>query len=492
MGGRNRAPCLHPGSPLACADGLGDQAVKVSIGKRLFFAVLLAFFVVAGIGVELVRWKLSDRASRSSTDVQDVSGLAERLSARYRKHGDWSFLPASSDQRRRWFLDRALGVKADGTPVIRDRTSPNLDYRIGLLDGHRRYLAGIVASPALVAIASIDTVQRSIVVDGVAVGYLVVARSQNPDDDPAIAFLLEQQKNLLLIVAIGVLLSALAAALLAAHFRKPIRQLVDGTRRLGQGHFDVQLSTRRSDELGELAATFNRVAARLKDTERWRQQWVADTSHELRTPLSVLRAQLEALQDGIRTTTPETVALMLRQLRSLTTLVDDLHELTRADQGQLQYDKVAVDAWALVTEVFASFGEKFRMAGLTASIGTAPPPSMVLADATRMRQVLVNLVENSVRHTDAGGRIEAGGERVGRELHITIDDSAPAVPAALVEHLGERFFRVEPSRNRQFGGTGLGLALSRHIVEAHGGRLSFAASALGGLRVIIALPLESP
>lgn len=466
--------------------------MKVSIGKRLFFAVLLAFLVVAGIGVELVRWKLSDHASRPVTDVQDVSRLAERLSVGYRRHGDWSFLPTNTDQRRRWFLDGAMGAETNGTPITHAQPSPNLDYRIGLLDSHRRYLAGVIASPALVAIASIDTVQRPIVVDGVAVGYLVVARSQNPDDDLAIAFLLQQQKNLLLIVAIGVLLSALAAVLLAAHFCKPIRQLVEGTRRLGQGRFDVQLSTRRSDELGELAATFNRVAARLQDTERWRQQWVADTSHELRTPLSVLRAQLEALQDGIRSATPETVTLMLRQVLSLTALVDDLHELARADQGQLQYDKAALDAWPLVTDVFASFGEKFRMAGLAASIGAAPLPSTVLADAARLRQVLVNLFENSVRYTNAGGRIEVGGERLGHALHITIDDSAPAVSAALVEHLGERFFRVEPSRNRQFGGTGLGLALSRHIVEAHGGRLTFAASALGGLRVIVVLPLESP
>lgn len=464
--------------------------MKVSIGKRLFIAVLLAFLVVAGIGVELVRWKLSNRAPRSSPDMQAVSGLVEQLSARYRKHGDWSFLPASPDQRRRWFLDRAMDAGADAPSLGRDRASPSLDYRIGLLDGHRRHLAGVIASPALVAIASVDTVQRSIVVDGVEVGYLVVARSQNPDDDLAIAFLLEQQNNLLLIAAIGVLLSALAAALLAAHFRKPIRQLVDGTRRLGQGHFDVRLPTRRSDELGELAATFNRVAARLKDTERWRQQWVADTSHELRTPLSVLRAQLEALQDGIRVATPETVALMLQQVLSLTALVDDLHELARADQGQLHYDKAAVDAWAAVTDVFASFGEKFRAAGLAASVGAAPSSSTVLADATRLRQVLVNLFENSVRYTDAGGRIEVRAERLGHELRITIDDSAPAVPAHLVEHLGERFFRVEPSRNRQFGGSGLGLALSRPIVEAHGGRLSFAASALGGLRVIIVLPLE--
>lgn len=465
--------------------------LKVSIGKRLFFAVLLSFLVVAGIGVELVRWKLSDKASPQTADEQDLSGLIGQLSASYRQHHDWSFLPARPEQRKTLFRDQLMGSEADRAPNSRARLpSPSLGYRIGLLDRHRRYLAGIVASPAMIAIASIDTLQRPIIVDGATVGFLLVARSQNPDDELAIAFLLEQQKNLLLIAAIGVLLSALAAALLAAHFRKPIRRLVEGTRRLGQGNFEARLSTRRSDELGELAATFNQLASKLQDTERWRQQWVADTSHELRTPLSVLRAQLEALQDGIRAATPETVALMLRQVLSLTALVDDLHELARADQGQLHYDKKVMDAWPLVVEVLESFGEKFRAAQLVVSIAAAPSHARVHADAARLRQVLVNLLENSVRYTDAGGQIAIGGAVFEHELHITIDDSVPGVPAALIERLGERFFRVEPSRNRQLGGAGLGLALSRHIVEAHGGRLEFAASALGGLRVTVVLPLE--
>lgn len=466
--------------------------LRISIGKRLFFAVLLSFLVVAGIGVELVRWRLSGKASHPADELQDVSGLIGQLSAGYRQHHDWSFLPAGSDGRQSWFRDRLMDAEAGQVSNPRTRRpSPSLGYRIGLLDSRRRHLAGVVASRPMIAIASIDTIQRPIVVDGATVGYLVVAKSQNPDDELAIAFLLQQQKNLLLIASIGVLLSALAAVLLAAHFRRPIRQLVDRARRLGQGDFATRLSTRRSDELGELAATFDQLADKLHDTERWRRQWVADTSHELRTPLSVLRAQLEALQDGIRTATPETVALMLRQVLSLTALVDDLRELARADQGQMQYDRKALDAWQLVVEVLESFGEKFRTAQLMASITAVPPRTMVRADAVRLRQVLVNLCENSVRYTDPGGRIELGGRQVGRELHITIDDSAPAVPVALVERLGERFFRVEPSRNRQLGGAGLGLALSRHIVEAHDGRLVFAGSALGGLRAVIVLPLES-
>ena len=465
--------------------------LRVSIGKRLFFAVLLSIMAVVGIGVELVRWKLSDHASlpASGGDMDHLDDLVGALSSQYREHDDWSFLPASSEPRKRWLRDELVGMQMGEKPGAIS-WSPSLAYRIGLLDGNAHYLAGAIASRAMVAVASIDRMQRPIVVDGKLVGYLVVAKSQNPDDELAVAFLIEQQTNLLILAVIGVCLSMLAAGLLAAHFRRPVRQLVDGARLLGMGKFAERLSIRRSDELGELADTFNNVAARLQDIERGRQQWVADTSHELRTPLSVLQAQMEALQDGIRTATPDTVALMLRQVRSLTRLVDELYELARADIGQRQYDKVSTDAWRLVQDVLAGFAEKFRVAELTVSIGAVPSRAMVLGDVERLSQVVGNLLENSVRYTDAGGRVEIGCAVFDQELHITIDDTAPAVPADLLDRIGERFFRVESSRNRQLGGAGLGLALSRHFVEAHDGRLLFAASPLGGLRATVVLPLE--
>lgn len=466
--------------------------MRVSIGKRLFFAVLLSIMAVAAIGVELVRWKLSDHASQpdANSDMDRLGGLLGALSTQYRQHHDWSFLPASADQRKRWLRDELARMQVDQTPGTTP-LSPSLAYRTGLLDDNEHYLAGAIANRVMVVVASIDRVQRPIVVDGKLAGYLVVAKSQNPDDELAVAFLIGQQRSLAILAAIGVLLSVLAAGLLAAHFRKPVKQLVEGARRLGQGQFATRLSIRRSDELGELADTFNHVAARLEDTEHWRQQWVADTSHELRTPLSVLRAQMEALQDGVRAPTPDTIALMLRQVQSLTKLVDELYELARADLGQRQYDKASTDVWQLVQDVLAGFAEKFRVAGLTASIGTLPPRTMVHGDAERLRQVVGNLLENGVRYTDAGGRVVVSGTVVGHELHIVINDSAPGVPADLLDRLGERFFRVESSRNRQLGGAGLGLALSQHIVEAHDGRLVFAASPLGGLCATLVLPLES-
>jgi two-component system sensor histidine kinase BaeS len=229
------------------------------------------------------------------------------------------------------------------------------------------------------------------------------------------------------------------------------------------------------------------MAQRLQDVERARRQWVADTSHELRTPLSVLRGQIEALQDGIRPLSVDHLAVMQRQIQSLSQLIDDLYQLAGADVGQLNLRKADVDIAQLVGQVFDAFREKFASAGLTATVDSLPAQVVVQGDADRLRQVFINLFENSVRYTASGGELRVSTHHVGTELRIAVDDSAPSVPAELLPRLGERFFRVEASRSRQFGGAGLGLALCRQIVEAHGGRLEFSASPLGGLLVIVVL-----
>lgn len=461
--------------------------VKFSLRSRLFLSVLLSIWAVAAIGVELVRWRLFDNFAQyaANVELERLDELVDHLAAQYRVHHDWSFVPTDATQRKSWLRD-TLATHAGNRPF-----SPSLGYRLGLLDENRRYLAGALANRIIIVVASIDRRERNLLVDGRVIGHLVVAKPQNPDDDLAVAFLVQQQHNLVIVMILGVLLSALAAALLAAHFGKPIRQLAQGARRLGKAQFDTRLQIRRSDELGELALTFNQLATTLENSERSRQQWMADTSHELRTPLSVLRAQMESLQDGIRTATPENVALMLRQVLSLTKLVDELSELARSDVGPLQYAMQSVVVWPIAEELFAGFADKLAQAELTATIGPPPARSNVHGDPERIRQVLTNLLENCVRYSDAGGRLELRGAVDGPSLRITLDDSAPAVPEAALARLGERFFRVEASRSRQSGGSGLGLALCKQMLEAHGGQLEFSASPLGGLRAIVILPLEN-
>jgi two-component system sensor histidine kinase BaeS len=465
--------------------------LKRSIGIRLFLTVSLSMVTVAGVGVGLVRWKFSGAAPGpvSQAEQDQLRSLRRRLVTAYEAHGDWSFVPADPDTRESWLRQQLASARRRQAAEAYAPPS-TLGYRIGLLDAQGRYLAGVLAHPLLVALASIDRTRQGVTVDGRTVGDLVLAKPGKPDDGLAVAFLIQQQANLAVLALIGAALSAMAAALLAAGFRRPVAALVEASRRLGEARFETRVAASRGDELGELARAFNALAARLDDGERSRRQWVADTSHELRTPLSVLRAQLEALLDGVRAPTPENFALLLRHVQSLDKLIEDLHALACADAAQLPYVMNPLDAWRVVEDAWQDFAGKFQRHGLRTSMMVPPGQMVVRGDVERLRQVLGNLFENALRYTQAGGRVELTGEVGGSVLRIRLDDSAPGVPDPLLERLGERFFRVEPSRSRQFGGAGLGLALSRQIVEAHGGQLGFSPSPLGGLRVTLSLPLE--
>lgn len=468
----------------------GIAPLKLSIGYRLFLAIWLTIIVAGALGVELVRWRLLDNFAehRLDTDTHFLDALGATLEASYRQQGDWSFLPRDTAQRKAWLRD-AYERSRTGAPDAKSGAS-SVAYRIGLTDTRGRYLAGAVASPWLIAATSIDRAAHPLSVDGRAIGSLLVAYPQHPDDALAVAFLIDQQSRLAWALVAALLLSIGVAWLLAVHVRRPILRLVTGARRLEHGQFATRIEVTRTDELGELASAFNRLAARLQEVERMRQQWIAETSHELRTPLAVLRAQIESVQDGVRAATPGHLDLMERQVHSLNRLVDDLHELARGDLGQTRYALVPHDVWRMACEVFADFSARFGTHDLQASIGAAPSRCVAPCDAARIQQVLANLLENSVRYTAGGGSIALTGAVVDNTIRIVVDDSAPGVPAASLERLGERFFRLEESRSRSSGGSGLGLALCRQILAAHGGRLVFAPSPLGGLRATMILPLD--
>ncbi len=364
----------------------------------------------------------------------------------------------------------------------------DLYLRITLLDRDSRYLAGLPDNP-------LGENFRYLYLDGEQIGYLLVKKTTTQPDQFASEFLQSYGRTIAMIGILSVLLSAIAASLLAMHFRRPIRHLADGAKQLSEGRYSTRLHMTRSDELGELSDSFNALAEKLEQAEISRKQWVADTSHELRTPVSVLRAQIEALQDGVRTTSPENIALLLRQVMSLNKLIDDLYALARADIGEQVFHFQPLCLNELIDEVLDSFSEKLVRAQLTLKTtyqNQIKEKVYLKADPERLRQVFINLLENSVRYTASGGHIHLTiaqkSEAPTSYIVVTLDDSAPGVPEHALKNLSERFFRTESSRNRQHGGSGLGLALCSRIIEAHGGSIHFSHADLGGLRVIIQLP----
>ena len=359
-----------------------------------------------------------------------------------------------------------------------------LQDRVTLLDAEGRYLAGRRATNE-------PTARRAIVAGGKPIAYLVVAKAARPSDAMSSAFLKEMKDSLLIILAASLALSALAAVLLAAHFRKPILRLADSARELTEGRYDTRMPVARSDELGELAHSFNQLAEKLDQVEASRRQWVADTSHELRTPLSVLRAQLEAVQDGVRPNSAEGTASMLRQVLSLNKLIDQLHALARADVGELDYQRERLDLSVLARQQAEAFADRFGAAGIGVAYEPTTSACMVHADPERMRQVCTNLFENCIRYCGPGAQIVLAVSRNDGFIELQLDDTGPGVPDQALAHLGERFYRVEGSRSREHGGAGLGLALCQRIVHAHAGTLVFAKSTRGGLKVLIRLPVAT-
>ncbi|MCL6237467.1 sensor histidine kinase efflux regulator BaeS [Acinetobacter sp. ANC 5033] len=355
-----------------------------------------------------------------------------------------------------------------------------LSSRLSLYDAHRQFVVG---EPTDEQIS-----YRPIMVNNQIVGYLGLKPVLDQDDAISINFFSKQKRYLLLVYALTFIASLIAALLLATYFKKPIQRLLMGTRELTKGNYQHQVAVNRNDELGDLSNELNQLAVILDQHETSRRQWVADTSHELKTPLAVLQAQIEAMQDGIRKPTPEHFTSMLNQVSSLKKLTKDLADLAQADAQQLNCYLTTLNPWDVVIQEVESFKPKFEQADL--KITAMGEGTSLQLDIDRFKQIMVNLLGNSIRYTEAGGEVHVHTEQDETQWTVYVDDSPFGLTDEQLARLGERFYRADDSRTRATGGTGLGLALSVKIARALGGELSFDHSPLGGLRCKLTFPKQ--
>ena len=349
-------------------------------------------------------------------------------------------------------------------------------HRLALLDAHKQLIAGD---------ASINIPTQEIKVSGQVVGYLGLRPAINVNDVLSIDFFSQQQRYLILIYAMSILFSAIAAMLLATYFRKPIYRLLDAAVELSKGNYEVQIEVKSNDEFGDLSQLMNELSEVLDKHEQSRKQWVADTSHELKTPISVLQAQIEAIRDGIRQATPEHLDRMLFQVLSLKKLTQDLSDLAQADANQLKCYFTQVNPWKLVLHELENFKTKFEQKQLQITVQGFGVE--LYTDPDRFRQIIVNILSNSVRYSEDAGQIHLHTELSEEAWLVHIDDSPPGVSDEQLQQLAERFYRIDDSRTRNTGGTGLGLALSKKIAQVLDGDLQFDHSPLGGLRCTVKL-----
>lgn len=331
---------------------------------------------------------------------------------------------------------------------------------------------------------------QPVAVDGRTVGYLGIRARRIPDGLEQ-RFSERQARTFMLIAMIMMLVAAVVGLPLSQRLVNPLRSLSDATRRLAGGDYSARTTAASGDELGQLARDFNTLAHTLEQNEKSRRQWIADISHELRTPLAVLRGEIEALQDGVRQPTPERLGALHAEAMNLARLVDDLYELSLSDIGALSYRKQPLDLRAIIETATQNFADRLAERRLELALQLPPQPLPVLGDPDRLQQLCANLLSNSLRYTDPGGRVQIAARIDSGSVIIELQDSAPGVEAEHLPRLFERLYRVEGSRNRATGGAGLGLAIARNIVEAHGGSIAAESSSLGGLCVRVRLPLDA-
>ena len=330
---------------------------------------------------------------------------------------------------------------------------------------------------------------RTVEVDGRVVGTLTLAPFRKIPTVSAGAFVRNQIRDTLWLALGLILLSTLLSLWLARRLLRPVAALRGVTAKIAQGKLDTRAPVLGRDELAELAEHINEMAQSLENNEQQRRKVLADMSHELRTPLTVIRGEIEALLDGIRKADGKALESLHSEVLRLNKLVDDLYQLALADAGDLHYARTRIDLNELVDDVAERFKTRASKNGLQLTAKLPERALAIQADPGRLTQVVTNLLENSVRYTDAGGDIVVSLRKDGGHAELTVEDSAPGVPDGAHIRLFERLYRVDKARSRDRGGSGLGLSICKSLIEAHQGKILAMPSSLGGLKVLIRLPL---
>jgi two-component system sensor histidine kinase BaeS len=266
----------------------------------------------------------------------------------------------------------------------------------------------------------------------------------------------------------------------------PLGDLIDAAESVEAGDYATRVRPRGPRELRSLARAFNAMSARLESSEEQRRRLLADVTHELRTPLTIMQGNLEALLDGVYPADAEHLEPILDATRVLSRLVDDLRTLSLAEAGALTLHREPTDTADLVSDAVASFRTQADAAGITlvAAVGDALP--QIDVDPVRMREVLSNLLSNALRYTPRGGTIRVSAAASDGKLRVSVKDSGPGIAPEALPHVFDRFYKSEESH-----GAGLGLAIAKSLVVAHGGEIGVTSTLGQGTEMLITLPVSA-
>lgn len=486
-GRRIRGYCCCRKAILALKTPAGGLMQSTIRGKLLL--TIIATSVVSALTLGLVSQMGFKRGFAGYLNEQcrtQLESLRAPLAHAYAISGDWSYVQQHPEAWHRLisYTDETTEKTTPTmypTPVEEEDSASDRAANLALLDAAKHVIVGstISAGALLVPINS----------SGRTVGYIGLEPRRRADTNTDTQFEQSQINLVWEVCAVTALLAIAAAITILRSPLNTLQRVTDAMHRLARGQYDARVSVKSNDEAGHLAQDLNLLANALDTNDRMRRSFFAAVSHELRTPVSILQGELEAIEDGVDTLSIHSLRSFQAEVGALGKLVNDLYDLSVTQIGAPAYDRQPMDLRQTLRASIDAFHERLTRCQLSVQWSNSTQPLHVYGDERRLQQLFHNLLENSARYTDSGGTIRVTCLEMAEHCLIDIEDSSPGVPEEALAHLFDYLYRVEASRNRASGGAGLGLAICRNIVDAHGGQIGCEHSSLGGLRVRIRLPL---
>lgn len=445
----------------------------MKLTSKLIIAFLLVSLLSIGIIAAFTR-AATNREFNKFINNQYQAELMEELVNYYQEHQTWDGVKESL----RRFNNNQPGPGKNHPPYysISDTAGKVIiagsDHYPGEIISRQRLNTGI-----------------KIQVENETVGILLL--DNRPYRDPMQIEFLHRINNFIFLSAVGtVILSFILGAILSRTITRPIRELTSATREMASGKLGQQVPVRSSDEIGELASSFNKMNDELARSSNLRKQMTADIAHELRTPLSLIIGHAEAVNDGVLPPSRENFEIIREEANRLEQLVNDLRILSLADAGELTLNVQAVDINKLLSDIQTLYLHQFNQKRITLKLELAPTTLEATLDPVRITQVLTNILNNALRYTPEDGQVVIATSLKNNMIDITIQDNGVGVNPEEARHLFDRFYRADASRTRdsEAGGSGLGLAIAKSIVEMHNGKIWAESERGKGLKVVIQLP----
>jgi len=492
----------------------------MKIQNKLFLFLFSFSLILVTVLVLLMQWSIDKGMVEyvATKEIETLKPVIAELSDEYQIDGNWRSMVGQHHKFRRLIslqlfnsdFEQNLRVpppkrrrlsqsdhmpppKKNGPPsrvnnLERRPPPPESEAHYALLDANEKLIVGNFLN-------TLEYTKTPIEIDNNVIGYFAISKRNQLTKGYEVDFVNQQQHYLWLIALLVMSFVVLVTLPLARHIVEPIKLIAQGMHKLTQGEYKQSITLTRQDELSELSRDYNQLALTLAENETARKRWLANISHELRTPVAILRGELEAMLDKVRPLSVENITSANDEVKHLQRLIDDLNLLTSADVGGMRYRKQDEVLQVLIASITEKYKSYLADASITLTIDCNVQALEIYADKNRFLQLFENIINNCIKYSSAtvlniSVKIDELTQNPAEQcVTIRFEDNGVGVEEEHLPHLFEHLYRVEDSRNRKTGGSGLGLSICRHIVMAHQGEISAQKSPHDGLAIIIKLPV---